>query len=418
MKWFYNLKLATKIAALSTILLISILVTGIVGVINVSNENKLLSSLYEDGMGHTIILLEAKSYLQDVRLAVRSHISTTNMSAKKSFEESIAKSEQSVENHLKELSGAHLTDWERKELESLNSAYESYKSSKNVTIRYSSELKMNEAFNNADGDAKTKYESVVKSFDSLVQEQLDEAAELYTNSEKTTRNSLIIFISVIAASILIGIILSIIIIRAVVKPVLKVTTSLNEIAQSGGDLTKRIGLQGKDEMGQLSSAFDLFISKLQGIISEVAQSAQTMASSSQQLSSATSESNKALEQIAVTVNSIASDTSESVAVFEQTTASLSEAVKFSESTAEASRKTNKNSVAVTAAAEQGSVLVNEVVTTIQNIANSLKVFTVLINDLGDSSKKIGDIVRLITNISEQTNLLALNAAIEAARAGE
>jgi methyl-accepting chemotaxis protein len=40
------------------------------------------------------------------------------------------------------------------------------------------------------------------------------------------------------------------------------------------------------------------------------------------------------------------------------------------------------------------------------------------NKLGDSSREIGDVVRLITSIAEQTNLLALNATIEAARAGD
>ena len=195
MKWFYNLKLATKIATLSIVTLVFLVITGVVGVINVSNENKLLSSLYENGMGHTINFMEAKSYLQDVRLGVRSHISTTDLSAKKSIEESMAKSELSVEKYLNELSSEHLTENEKKSIQELKTAYESYIKSKNVTIKYSDELKMDEAIKNADGDAKDKYENAIKVFDKLVDEQQMEAKAFYEDGEKMSKNSIFTFVT-------------------------------------------------------------------------------------------------------------------------------------------------------------------------------------------------------------------------------
>ncbi|MCX7709837.1 MAG: methyl-accepting chemotaxis protein [Clostridia bacterium] len=418
MQWFYNLKLSTKISILSLTFIIFLAGIGFVGTWEVRKESELLKSLYTNGMGHTVGLLEGKTDLQEIRLGVRSHMAAKDIAVKKRLEEDMNKYEQDLYRHIKEFEGAGLTQEELKKVDDLKTAYEAYKVSRNTTIKYSNEMDWEKAEGNADGDAKVKYEATVKIFNDLIKFQEAEAKSFVTHSEEENRKAMIGFSILILASIIIGILLSIIIISAVVKPVRKVTSRLNEIAQSGGDLTKRIGLKGKDEMGQLSNAFDLFMDKLQGIIRQVAESAQTITSSSQQLSQATGESNRALEQIAQTVNNIAGGASESVAVFEETTASLNEAAKFSEATANASKKTNENSIGVKEAAEQGAVQINEIVSTINGIAGSSKEVAVIIHDLGDSSKKIGDIVQLITSISEQTNLLALNAAIEAARAGE
>ena len=91
---------------------------------------------------------------------------------------------------------------------------------------------------------------------------------------------------------------------------------------------------------------------------------------------------------------------------------------FSKSIALASKKTSEKSITVKELAEDGFSKVKEVISNIEAIRDSSKDVSGLINKLGHSSHKIGEIVGLITSISSQTNLLALNAAIEAARAGE
>ncbi|WP_438823766.1 methyl-accepting chemotaxis protein [Bacillus sp. JJ1764] len=122
--------------------------------------------------------------------------------------------------------------------------------------------------------------------------------------------------------------------------------------------------------------------------------------------------------ISKTIGEIASGTSQGAAFAEQTTSNLIEAVNFSESTAMATRQTNDNTLKAKQAAEEGAGKISKVVDSITNMAASSKDVTVIISNLNESSKKIGEIIQIISGISTQTNLLALNAAIEAARAGD
>jgi len=418
MRWFYNLKLAVKIALLSVNFLVFILIIGIMGFVSIRNENNDFKSLNNDRLIPVYDLAEARSHIQNMRLAARTHISADSITQMEELEKDIEKNEIELQEHIGRYSQKYLVEDEVKGLEAFKKAYAEYKESRDKTIKYSKENKTEMALANANGDAKVKYDKTIKAIEDLIQIQIRVAEELYNISEARYGLTMVLFPLLFTLSIVLGIVLSILTIQAVVKPVRKVTNKLVDISGRGGDLTQRIGINGKDEIGTLSREFDGFMDKLQSIIKGVVDSAQTIASSSEQLSYATSETNKALEQIGRTVNEIAAGTSDSVSVVEETTASLNEAARFSENTAVSSKKTTENSLIVRSEAEEGSLKVNEIVESMSVIKSSSVEVSDVIADLDKSSRRIGDIVQLITGIAEQTNLLALNAAIEAARAGE
>ena len=418
MKWFYNLKISFKISVLSIFLILSIVTVGIIGLNALSHVNGLLNTMNNDRLVPIYDLQEAKSSLKDIKLAVTSHVSSLNESDKKNYEDEIKKSEAKMLEHINKYSQTYLVENEVKGIELLRKSYEDYKTVRTSVIALSNSGEINEALKLSSGNGKTKFEDTVKAFEYLINIQVTVAKQLYEDSEQAYKDGMLQFSLFIFICIIIGIVLSFMTTRAVVVPVKMVTSKLKEISSNGGDLTQRIGINSKDEVGQLSNAFDGFIEKLQVMIVEISEAAIVIASSSQQLSTASSESNKVMEQIALTVNNIANGTSDNVAITEETTASLSEAAKASGSIALASKQTNENSFSVKAAAEQGTEQVGDIADTIGNISQSSRKVALLINELNVSSQKISDIVQLITNISEQTNLLALNAAIEAARAGE
>jgi len=197
----------------------------------------------------------------------------------------------------------------------------------------------------------------------------------------------------------------------IVKPIKGTAAMLKDIAEGEGDLTRRLAVETRDEMGEMATWFNTFMEKLQEIIRQIASDATTLNTASSSLSTIAGQMSQGVENM--------SGRSEQVAA------------------ASEEMSTNMNSVA--AASDQAATNVNmvasateEMTATVNEIAqNSEKARTITesavskaghasskVDELGRAADQISKVTEVITEISEQTNLLALNATIEAARAGE
>ena len=168
-------------------------------------------------------------------------------------------------------------------------------------------------------------------------------------------------------------------------------------AAAAGDLTKSVAVAGDDAIGLMSEGLREFLTFLRTNIRTIGSSAQTLAASSAQMTT-----------MAMQLGGNAEETSTQANV-----------------AAAAATQVNANVQGVASAAEQMTASVKEiarnaaeaadVATTAVQMANDT---TTTVTKRGESSKEIGNVVRVITAVAQQTNLLALNATIEAARAGE
>jgi len=113
---------------------------------------------------------------------------------------------------------------------------------------------------------------------------------------------------------------------------------------------------------------------------------------------------QAVEQIAAGNQTLSQRTAEQASSLEEIASTIEETTSTIKQNAESAEIANNQSMDTSKLADQGAIIVNNAVTSI--------------NDISQASKKIGDIISMINEISFQTNLLALNAAVEAARAGE
>ncbi len=241
--------------------------------------------------------------------------------------------------------------------------------------------------------------------------------------------------------------------RIIERPIGNTVAMLQDIAEGEGDLTKRLRVVSRDEMGALAGAFNTFMDKLQGMVQQIVRDIGALNASSDELSSISEEMNVqagelsgqsgnaagAVEQTSERIKSMAA-ASEEVSVQVASVASTSNQVSAGmRGMGEATAHVSENLATVAAAAEQMSSSVNSVATAIeqmyaslnevaknssrgasvtQNAAQSADRTSSIVNSLGDAAQEIGDVVDLIKGIAAQTNLLALNAAIEAAGAGE
>jgi methyl-accepting chemotaxis protein len=190
----------------------------------------------------------------------------------------------------------------------------------------------------------------------------------------------------------------------VVLPLRTLALRLQDIAEGEGDLTRRIEVNGHNEIDEVGIWFNVFIGRIEDIVRKVAEHASTLGQATTELAATARETaeqsaqqQQQAERITVTMNEMSSAVQE----ISQTTQSAAEDARKAEESAHFGGKT-----------------VQSTVQTIGDLLTSNQETSTRIEELGRSSDAIGRIINVINEIAGQTNLLALNASIEAARAGE
>lgn len=212
-------------------------------------------------------------------------------------------------------------------------------------------------------------------------------------------------------------ILSYFVSRRIIHPIQRLSKTANRVA--AGDLSE-VGEQQEtnDEIGRLAMAFNTMLGNLRNLIVQVTQSAETLASSSEELTANADQSAQGANQMALNITAVAAGAERQTGAVNQATAVVERISNEISQVAGDVGVVATTSGKAAGAAKEGSEAVGAVVQQMGTIETKVTRSAQIVVKLGERSQEIGQIVDAIAGIAGQTNLLALNAAIEAARAGE
>ena len=199
--------------------------------------------------------------------------------------------------------------------------------------------------------------------------------------------------------------------KSISGPVNRAVMELKAMAEGEGDLTRRLPVSSRDEVGILAHTFNIFIEKLQHMITDVSKGVHTLSDSSAKLVSVSEEVANSAANMSERSGSVTSAAEEMTTNMNSVSAVMEESTHNITMVANAADQMNSTIEAISLNTEKAREVAGDAVSTVGESTERM-------NQLGDAAQAIGQVVETITDISEQVNLLSLNATIEAARAGE
>jgi methyl-accepting chemotaxis protein len=410
------LKVGRKLWVLLGLALLFLGVVGGVGSLNSQQMAQNSQAMYEDRLLPIEWLGQIRINNRVIDSDMLELIMSNDAAEKKQMDADISRLK---EENNKLIAQYEATKLDLKEIELLKKykvELEAYRAARAANIQLGLANRNAEAYKDFTDHVRPMREQISKTLKELGEYNHQVAEKLNTDSNAnaldTKRINLIMIVTAIVLLTMIGMYIA----RLITRPLREVQDLMSKARD--GDLTVQGTYVSKDEVGQLTSDFNQMMGGLQSIIRHVSETAAGLSANAEQLSANAAQTAFATEEITVAIQDVSHGAEVQLRGAEETNSTMRDMSFGIQKVAESASVASQSSVEASLESENGSAAVQQAVEQMDSIIATVGTSAKLVQELGESSREVGQVVEAITEIANQVNLLALNAAIEAARAGE
>ncbi len=384
-----------KILVTASIGLLVAVVVGIVGLVSLARASDSANRIYTSNVASVSVLGDVRAAVAQARVDAAQHAISQDVATMAKFEEAFTTDVKMFQTAMSAYRGSNPAG-DPKAIDDVQQRFDTYvgiAETKLIPASRANDLVAWQQIRNS--EVLPLMNDLSKDLESLRSAEAADAAESAASAQSGYRTSRTLSVTLLVAGVLLALAAAVFVARQVIRALARIERVCDALA--AGDLTQTAGLASRDEPGRMGRALDTAIGKLRVTMATISESAVSLAGASHQMST----------------------------VSVQIAASAEEASAQAQAVSAAAEEVSRSVDTVSAGAEQMGASIREISHNASEAAqvaatavHAAAQTTATMQQLGESSTQIGNVVAVITSIAEQTNLLALNATIEAARAGE
>lgn len=417
MKWLNQISIKVKVMLPICILGIVILLASISSLVN---SKRLLQAgvvISKDCSKSIELLMDMSSELESMGKNMYGHCDAENSISKESFATSIHEKLESMDSYFKQYKKQKKTAREKEYFGALQNRFKKYKE---VTASSKGDADgATEAINVIQKPSEDYLAKKISSLIAMRKQAMNDSLQAQQAAYEFSRNSAIVFVAVSMLMILFSLWICL---KGIVAPMHYIGQTLQkmvaDIEKNQGDLSVRLEISGKDEIGKVGRNVNAFIDTLQNVMGRITDSSLRMNQIIREVDDKVRSSNENSDDISAAMEELSASM---ISVADMVSGITKNMKEVEDRTKELSEKSDGLLSYSDTMDQNADKLKNDA---ILNKKNTGEIVTDIIGKLQttiEESKKVEKVSELtndILNIADQTNLLALNASIEAARAGE
>ncbi|MED3791362.1 methyl-accepting chemotaxis protein [Niallia alba] len=416
MRFLQNINISKKILIIIMFSAIALILIGLFGMYGMKEMASNSQKMYEEKLLPNTYIAKIENYRRTNDSYIIELMITEDEKRNQELLEAINKNMEESDKYIKKLDAIKLSQEETNAYKIFKDVYDGFEQLQDQVISL--------ALNNFNDSAYNLYTKNLRSKTNVINSQLDELQETnQTEAERISKENesyystmILVTAGIIIVSVALAVLFGLYISSMIVAPIKRLKALMEKGGQ--GDFSERSSYIGKDEVGSLSDSYNTMADGMKGLIEMLSETSHHLASSSEQLSSSSEESSKASEHISETIQELAVGSETQMRLMESSSEGIRSVNETTGSITERAKKVAETAEQTSDVSAEGAKRISEVTTQMKSINNNVASLAQSISTLESRINEIGDITKVITDISSQTNLLALNAAIEAARAGE